>query len=105
MSELSLPIACTLSDSELRDRRETVLQKVRGAVSEVKEIENGYAYQFPSGDGMTLELARLIDLEHRCCPFLRFQLTIEPGQGPIWLEMTGPEGTKDFLSEIFKTVD
>lgn len=101
MSEPSLPIACTLSDSELRERRKTVLQKVRSAVSEVKEIENGYAYQFPSGDEMTLELARLIDLEHRCCPFLRFQLTIEPGQGPIWLEMTGPEGTKDFLSEIF----
>lgn len=105
MGELSLPIACSLSDSELRERRETVLQKVRGAVSEIKEIENGYAYQFPSGEGMTLELARLIDLEHRCCPFLRFQLTIEPGQGPIWFEMTGPEGTKDFLSEIFRAVD
>lgn len=101
MSELSLPIACTLSDSELRERRETVLQKVRSAVSEIKEIENGYAYQFPSDGEMTVELARLIDLEHRCCPFLRFQLIIEPGQGPIWLEMTGPEGTKDFLSKIF----
>ena len=103
MSELGLPIACTLSDSELRERRDTVLQRVRSVVSEVKEIENGYAYQFPSGGGMTLELARLIDLEHRCCPFLRFQLTIEPGQGPIWLEMTGPEGTKDFLSEILNS--
>jgi hypothetical protein len=101
MSELSLPIACTLSDSELRERRETVLQRVRSAVSGVKEIENGYAYQFPSGEGVTLELASLIALEHRCCPFLRFQLTIEPGQGAIWLEMTGPEGTKDFLAEIF----
>ena len=105
MSELSLPIACTLSESELRERRETVLQKVRSAVSEVREFENGYAYQFPSNEGMTLELARLIDLEHQCCPFLRFQLTIEPGEGPVWLEITGPEGTKDFLSEIFKPVD
>jgi hypothetical protein len=101
MSETNLPIACTLSDSELRERRETVLQKVRGTVSEIKEIKNGYAYQFPGGGEMTIELAQLISLEHQCCPFLKFQLTIEPGQGPIWLEMTGPEGTRDFLSALF----
>ena len=101
MSEPNLPIACVLSESELRERRETVLQKVRSAISDVKEIENGYVYQFPSSVGMTMELAHLIDLERQCCPFLRFQLTIEPGHGPIWLQLTGPEGTKDFLSEVF----
>jgi hypothetical protein len=101
MSELSLPIACTLSDSKLRERRETVLQKIRTAVSDVKEIENGFAYQLTRSGEVIMELARLIDLEHRCCPFLKFQLTIEPGQGPIRLELTGPEGTKDFLSEVF----
>jgi hypothetical protein len=101
MSELSLPIACTLSDSELRKRRETVLQKISSAVSDVKEIENGFSYQFAAGEKVIMELAHLIDLEHQCCPFLKFQLTIEPGEGPIRLELTGPAGTKDFLSEVF----
>ena len=101
MSELSLPVACILSDSELRERRETVLQKIGSAVTGVEEIENGYAYQFRSGGEVIMELAHLIDLEHQCCPFLKFRLTIEPGDGPIRLEMTGPEGTKDFLSQVF----
>jgi hypothetical protein len=101
MSEQSLPTACTLSDSELRERRETVLQKVRSAVLAVKEIENGVEYEFASGGEVIMELAHLIDLEHRCCPFLKFQLTIEPGAGAVRLGLTGPEGTKDFLSEIF----
>jgi hypothetical protein len=101
MSEPTLPIACTLSDAELRERRETVLQKVRSAVSDVKKIENGYAYEFASGGDVIMQLAHLIDLEHRCCPFLKFQLTIEPGEAVIRLDLTGPEGTKDFLSEVF----
>ena len=101
MSEQSLPIACSLSDSELRERRETVLRKVRSAVSAVKEIENGYEYEFASGGEVIMELAHLIDLEHRCCPFLKFQLTIEPGAGAIRLNLTGSEGTKEFLSDVF----
>jgi hypothetical protein len=101
MSEQSPPIACTLSDTELRERRETVLQNIRSAVSGVKEIENGYAYEFLSNGDLIMEMAHLIDLEHRCCPFLKFQLTIEPGEGGVRLDLTGPEGTKDFLSEVF----
>jgi hypothetical protein len=103
MTDSSLPIVCTLSDAELRERRETVLQKVRSAVLVVKEIENGYAYEFASGGEVIMELAHLIDLEHRCCPFLKFQLTIEPGEGAVRLDLTGPEGTKDFLSEVFNS--
>ncbi len=35
------------------------------------------------------------------CPFLKFSITVEPGDGPVWLEMTGPQGTKEFLVEVF----
>jgi hypothetical protein len=48
-----------------------------------------------------MELAHLIDLEHQCCPFLKFRLTVEPGAGPLRLELTGPDGTKDFLAAVF----
>ncbi|HVQ36781.1 MAG TPA: hypothetical protein VMS31_04585 [Pyrinomonadaceae bacterium] len=101
MSELALPIACILSDAELRQRRETILQKVRGAASAVQELESGYAYQFPASGVKIAELAHLIETERQCCPFLKFQLTIEPGEGPMQLEITGPAGTKEFLSQVF----
>ncbi len=98
---MTIPVSCTLTSAELQERRRTILEKVRQAVSEVRELENGYAYSF-SADGDWLEkLASLIDLERQCCPFLRFQLTVEAGGGRLWLEMTGPEGTKEFLQVNF----
>jgi hypothetical protein len=96
------PIACSLTSTELQERRRTVLQKVRSAVVEVRELENGYAYSFPSTGDWLGQLTGLIELERQCCPFLRFRLTIEASGGPLWLEMTGPQGTKDFLVDVFK---
>lgn len=94
-----LPVACSLTSAELQERRSTVLQNLRGVVVEVRELEGGYAYSFPS-DNLT-EIAAMIDLERQCCPFLRFRLTVEPNGGPLWLELAGPDGTKEFLREIF----
>lgn len=102
MSETSLPIACSLTDAELQERSRLVLQKVGGAVAEVRELADGYAYRLPSGAEWIKELAHLIQLERECCLFLRFQLIVEPDNGPIWLELTGPQGTKEFLMATFK---
>ena len=98
---IDLPIACNLTTAELQERRRTVLDKVRRAVVEVTELEDGYAYSFPSEGDWLRELTGLIDLERQCCPFLRFRLTVEMNGGPICLEMTGPEGAKEFLANTF----
>ena len=101
MNSMNLPVACSLMDSGLQERRRNVLHKVRSVVSEVKELEHGFIYRFPPGSAWITELAKLVELEHQCCPFLRFSITVEPGDGPVWLEMTGPQGTKEFLAEVF----
>ena len=101
MESKDLPIACALTAPELQARRATVLGKVRRAVVEVRELEDGYAYTFPSASEWLSEVAGLIDLERQCCPFLRFRLTVEANGGPLLLEMTGPEGTKEFLGSTF----
>ena len=102
MTEVDLPIACSLTAPELQERRAVVLQKVRAAALEVKENENGFAYRFPSDGSLLADLSTLIQLEHQCCPFLRFSLIVEAGDGrPIWLELTGPPGTKEFLASNF----
>jgi hypothetical protein len=97
-----LPIACNLTAPELQGRRSTVLQKVRSAVLEVRELEDGYAYTFPSDGEWLGAVAGLIELERQCCPFLRFRITVHENGGPLLLEMTGPEGTKDFLLNTFE---
>lgn len=101
MSDFILPVACSLLDAELQERRRDVLQKIRNEVSDVRELENGFMYCFPPGGSRIRELADMVELERQCCPFLKFSITVEPGNGPVRLEMTGPEGTKEFLAEVF----
>jgi len=96
-----IPIACNLNDSDFQERRAGLLGTVKAGVVETKELEDGYAYHFPSDVSWLATLANLITVERACCPFLRFNLRLEPAEGPIWLELTGPPGTKDFLNSIF----
>ena len=96
-----LPIACSLLPAELQARRLSVLSKVRAAVSSVTELDDGFVYSFPSDRELIPEIANLIQLEHRCCPFLTFRLTVESGNGLVLLELRGPEGTKEFLNGVF----
>lgn len=97
----NLPIACQLSSTELQERRQTVLAKLYDAVVEVKELTDGYQYSFSAEGNRLKELADMIDLERQCCPFLEFHLKVAAGSGPLLLEITGPEGTKDFLLNTF----
>ena len=58
-------------------------------------LPDGYAFHF---DPAAFEaVARFVGSERKCCPFLVFSLTVSPGGGPLWLRMTGPEGTRAFL--------
>jgi hypothetical protein len=92
-----LPVACTLTQPEMRARREGVLARARAGVRERRRIRGGWAFRFPP-DACWLEvLAGLAALERECCRFLRFRLTAEPDAGPLWLEVTGPRGTARFV--------
>jgi hypothetical protein len=100
-----LPVACNLMPAELQERRRNVLSKVLSAVTDTTELENGFQYRFKSEGELIAELGKLIQLEHKCCPFLSFRLTDESEGGSVLLEMTGPEETKEFLLEVFAPAD
>lgn len=102
MSNEHSKVACSLSAAELLERRSTVVHNVRKSVLETVELENGFAYRFPATGAIISQLATLVELERQCCPFLRFQTTVEEADGPIWLEVTGTEGTKEFLAGLFR---
>jgi len=46
------------------------------------------------------EIVSVIEAERECCRFLKFGLTLEPDGGPLLLEVTGPEGTQEFLLSL-----
>lgn len=58
-------------------------------------LPNGYAIRFRA-DALDA-VARFVENERRCCPFLAFALTLDPDCGPLWLRMTGPAGTRAVL--------
>ena len=105
MDEINLPVVCSLNGPEFQQRRNNVLLRVSKAIVETKELEDGYAFRFPSEAIWIGELANLITLERQCCSFLRFNLRLDPGAGPIWLELSGPAGTKDLLNSVFSHSD
>jgi hypothetical protein len=45
-------------------------------------------------------IASTIEAERRCCRFLRFDVTVAPDGGPVWLMLTGPPGTREFLAAL-----
>ena len=100
--ENNLAIACSLTDAELQQRRQAELSEAKSAMIAVKETENGFVYQFESSSERIAALTNLVQLEHQCCPFLTFRITVEPGDRPVSLEISGPPGTKEFLTALFE---
>jgi hypothetical protein len=96
----SLPIACALTSQELEARREMLLPGLLARAGAREAVAGGFRWRFRPDDTLLRDAAAVIEVERRCCPFLRFQLVVEPGGGPVWLEVTGPEGTRDFLSTL-----
>ena len=94
------PVACSLSAPELRAREAGLLASIAERVIERVEIDEGVRLRFAVSDALLGDLVELVTLERRCCPFLRFAIVVEPAGGPVWLELSGPPGTRAFLSTL-----
>lgn len=94
------PLACTLSPEQLASRRKDLLPGLFAKADKVDDLPNGFRLHFAYRTGLLAELARVIEQERTCCGFLRFQVTVEPNDGPIAFEVTGPEGTREMLLSI-----
>jgi hypothetical protein len=97
-----IPVACCLSDAELREREATLLAQFKSALTAIEELADGYAFRLPGEKRLLALVAELIIAERECCPFLTFQLTAKPTMGALTVRMTGPDGTKEFLRISFK---
>ena len=96
-----LPIVCTLSPDALEARRQDLLGGLVRRAEKRCELPNGYKVRFTPADEILSTIARVIEAERRCCRFLEFSVSVAPDDGPIWLEVTGPPGTREFLTGLF----
>jgi hypothetical protein len=97
MSESDRPaLTCDLTALGPEQRRDhhALTERLLGQrVQEVVDRPAGYALRFGADDYPAI--TSFVDHERRCCPFLRFALEVAPESGPIWLEISGPDGAKD----------
>lgn len=91
-------ISCKLTTPELQKRKETVLASLKAKMTDKKELEDGYAFKFPGTDKVLDELTEFIKTERECCDFFTFGLSISGDKSEAWLELTGDNGAKDFIT-------
>jgi hypothetical protein len=95
-----LPIVCTLGPAALAARRGGLLTDLLRRADDHQDLPEGHRLRFPAGGDTFAAIVRAVDAERQCCRFLRFQITVEPDGGPVWLELTGPPGTREFMSAL-----
>jgi hypothetical protein len=98
-----LPIACTLDPTSLEAGRDMLLPGLARKAATRTAVPEGLRLTFKPSPEVPITIARVIEAERQCCQFLRFHLTIEPGNGPVVLEVSGPAGTGAFLEQLLAT--
>jgi len=98
---MGTPIACTLNETEMRERRRTLLDAFRATAIDATSLSLGYAYHFEPTSEMLTRIVNLVDLERQCCPFLTFKIVVEAGHQAICLEVTGPPEAKPVIADFF----
>src|SRR5262245_12876276 len=95
-----IPIACTLSADALQTRRDGLIAALVRRAEHSELTEHGRRLRFVAEADVVAMIARVVDAERQCCRFLRFVITVDPDGGPVVLELSGPAGTREFISGL-----
>jgi hypothetical protein len=99
------PVACSLSAPDRRERAATVLAAFRAHVREITPRPDGYALALEPTDEAIGAATAMITTERACCPFLRFDLTVDAPAGNVGLVLSGPPGTRELLAAWLEARD
>ena len=102
-SDGEAPFACSLTALSAAERQhhKELSAELHAAVKEIRELPKGYGFRL-SGERRSLAmLSEWVSLERLCCPFFTFQIEAGSEAQPIWLQMTGREGVKEFMQSEF----
>ena len=98
------PFACNRSALTAQDRKrhfDELGPMLRTMVKNVRELPEGYEFQFPADAATYRLVAEWAAGEHLCCPFFDIDLRVGRENGPLYLRLTGREGVKQFIKADF----
>lgn len=90
-------LTCKLTSEELQHRKASVIESIRKEITGRKELSNGYTFYFKGSDVLIDGLLAFIKSERLCCKFFDFNLFVKGDASRASLEITGPEGAKEFI--------
>jgi len=93
-----LPIACSLSPSDLADRTQAWAGIIGGWGVRRVPVDGGVRISFRAAPGLLASLHQLVALERECCPWMSMEVTAEP---EIELQVTGPDDAVNELRRMF----
>ena len=98
-----VPFACDMSalSSEQRSRHRELGEMLRSALCSVRELTDGYEFEFVSDHANYQALTEFTPLEHSCCPFFDVSIRLEREGGKLWWRLTGKDGVKPFIRAEF----
>jgi hypothetical protein len=85
-----------------RARYGHLVEALRHAIQARRDLPDGYALQMDTKQIGTDGLVEWIELERKCCSFLGFEIRWTPKNEAVWLNLSGPEGVKDFILDEFR---
>lgn len=97
----SLP-SCSLSESQLLDRKTFLQSGLAGKIKAVKEMPTGYDLVFTEPKEYSAELLAFINFEKGCCSSFTYSLIFEPNNKATHLQIYGSKQIKTELSKGFK---
>jgi hypothetical protein len=94
------PFACNrlaLTSEQRKRHFDELGPKLRSIKKSVRELPNGYEFEFPSDSGTFQLITEWAIGERACCPFFDIDMRLEREGGSLWLGLTGREGVKQFI--------
>jgi hypothetical protein len=100
MTDSPEPVACSMDDDALKARQGSLLPGLVPYVRGITPTADGFRFEFAPSAEVLVKIAEVIEAERQCCRFFRFELVVEASAGPVTLTLSGPAGTREFLSSL-----
>jgi hypothetical protein len=97
------PFVCDMTalSGEQRARHHELAVLLQSSLVAVRELPDGYEFEFSWSPATYAALAEVTPLEHACCPFLDIGIRIESESSKLFWRLTGREGIKPFIRAEF----